>query len=107
MMDQLETLIHSVGGIHQAARICGKHASTVRRWRRGITPMPTAAYRALYAASPWGRQDRQVMTTNERQALLQQVDAHRRRCEYLEGELRRVMRLGHFEAANDAWVDAG
>jgi transposase-like protein len=99
-MDQLRVLIDDVGGLRRAARICGVHESTVRRWMRHATRLPEASYRALYSASRWGKSDRQVMTANERQALLQQIDAMTRQICALENEIARLMRLGDFGAAN-------
>jgi hypothetical protein len=106
-MDQLEILIRDVGGLRAAARICGKHESTVRRWRRGVTPMPAACYRALFAASSWGRSDRLVMTANEKAALYTQIGAQARHIERLEGQLAYLMRLGGFQSANDPLVAFG
>lgn len=105
--EQLELLIRDVGGDNKAARLCDVHISTVRRWRRGATPLPMAAYRTLYGASQWGRSERTVMTTNYRAALLFQIEAQGRLIAGLEAEVQRLLSLGDFGTANQPLYASG
>lgn len=92
-MTVIQTLIDDIGGAQAAARALGVHVSTVRRWVRGATPIPTASYQALLARSRWGRQDRAVMTDNERRTLLALVDAQRREIDALRALVHRLGQL--------------
>lgn len=101
MSAMLCALISDVGGVRQAARVCGVHASTVRRWLRGAVPIPKASYQALLAASSWGRVDRATLALNERRTLLALVDAQRREIAALRAQVARLGALSH-GAANAA-----
>ena len=106
MSAMVKTLIDDVGGVAPAARVCGVHVSTVRRWLRGANPMPKAAYQALLARSTWGRQDRAVMTANERTTLLALVESQRREIGQLRAKLARIGQLTA-GAANQARFTSG
>ena len=100
MAEMLTALIDDLGGLQQAARVCGVHVSTVRRWRRGSTPIPKAAYQALLAASSWGRADRAILAANERRTYLACIEAQRREIDGLRADLARLAALADTGAAN-------
>ncbi len=99
-MDQLSLLIEDAGGPARAARTCGVHVSTVRRWMRGATPLPESAYRALYASSKWGRTGRDTDLLNRYRSALAERDALRRQVTALQGEVDRLLTIGDFGSAN-------
>lgn len=105
-MSVIRTLIDDLGGANAAARALGVHISTVRRWLRGATPIPAASYQALLSRSTWGRQDRAVMTSNERSTLLALVESQRREIGQLRAELARIGQLTA-GAANQARFTSG
>jgi IS30 family transposase len=93
-------LIQDVGGAQKAARLLGVHHSTVYRWQRGRQAMPQAAYRALHAASRWGREDRAVYSRNGKQTHLALIEAQRAEIRELQRRLGKLMALADFGAAN-------
>lgn len=93
-------LVEDVGGPRKAARVCGVHVTTVYRWLRGASPLPQTAYRALYAASRWGRGERQSWSDYQRQLAGLQVATLEKRIRELEQEVARLVRLGEFGSAN-------
>lgn len=93
-------LIQDVGGAQKAARILGVHHSTVYRWQRGRSPMPQAAYRALHAASRWGREDRAVYSRNGQAMHLALIEAQRAEIRDLRARLVKLLALSDFGAAN-------
>lgn len=92
-------LIQDVGGAQKAARLLGVHHSTVYRWQRRGT-MPQAAYRALHAASRWGREDRAVYSRNGQRTHLALIEAQRAEIRELQRRLGKLMALADFGAAN-------
>lgn len=93
-------LVQDVGGAQKAARLLGVHHSTVYRWQHGRSPMPKAAYRALHAASRWGREDRAVYSRNGQQTHLALIEAQRAQIRDLEARLVKLLALSDFGAAN-------
>lgn len=106
-MQMLRTLIDDLGGSARAARIIAVHPGTVRRWLRGAVMIPTASYRALYAASQWGKSERHVYAITDRANHLALIDAQRREILALRLELARLARIGDFGAANDPGQQIG
>lgn len=96
----LGPIIDDLGGVAAAARAAGVHVATVRRWLRGATPIPTAAYRCLLAATSWGRRERAAFSEDERRLLLALVEALQAENRALREQLRRVARLASPGAAN-------
>jgi DNA-binding transcriptional regulator YdaS (Cro superfamily) len=96
----VETLIDDLGGTERAARLLGVHAATVRRWKRGATPIPRASLRALYALSQWGRLDRAVMTRNHLATLNAHVAALQRELAEWKTAYARLVEIADFGSAN-------
>jgi transposase-like protein len=97
----LAALVDDIGGVDAVARRLGVHASTVRRWLRGSVQIPVASYRAMHAASSWGRQERYLLAVQERATLLALVEAQRREINALRADLARLGALS-CGAANQA-----
>jgi len=51
----LDELVALAGGDAAALKLLDVHAKTLKRWRAGATPIPTAALRLLWYAGPHGR----------------------------------------------------
>jgi hypothetical protein len=96
----IDYLIDDLGGVNKAARICGVHRSTIYRWIRGAVPVPQAAYRALYAASSWGREERSTHTANGIRQRADYIATLEAQIRQRDAELSRVLRLAGFGCAN-------
>ena len=81
------------------ARAVGVCPRTVRRWiERDYAPRPVML--ALFWLTRWGRSELECSAINDARHMAQVADCHRREAEARLAEIRRLLSLGDFGAAN-------